>query len=112
MTNKDVNMKDVVVEAKKEIFEGKSGTVRSKLQNLMGSVDGVKACRAIMLKKVEKELADAEAELERFSAMTVEDAFNEIMAPQSNPLSGCVGSTCDGSWHLTTKGGYPVVYNR
>ena len=106
-------MKEVVAEAKKEIFEGKSVTVKNKIEALMGSVDGVKARKAIMLKKVDKELEDAEAELERFTSMTVEDAFNEITAPAG--YTGVVGSCTiggnSGPWQISgSMDGYPMVF--
>lgn len=94
---KDINMKEVIAEAKKEIFDGKSTTVKNHLQTLIGKTDGIKARLAMTVKSIEKELETAETELARYSALTVEDAFNEVTAKNTNtwyvggtnPLSNC-----------------------
>lgn len=103
MKNKLESIKDVLAEAKQEIFEGKSTTVKNHFHKLLGTVDGVKARRAIQIAKLDKELADADAEVARFAAMSVEDAFNEITVSNQQQA---------GIW--TTQGtsffGYPVVY--
>lgn len=101
---KTENTKDILKEAKDEIFKGKSDTVKNKFHNLLGIVDGVKARRAITIAKLDKELADAEAELARFAAMDVEEAFNTITVDNQ---SGVCGSNSSPQWVIQTgSGGY------
>lgn len=92
--------KDILKLAKEEIFEGKSETVKNKFQNLLGTVDGVKARRALTIAKLDKELADAEAEVARFAEMDVETAFNTITVDNQN--YGC--ATSASQWYVASNG--------
>lgn len=86
--SKQETMKDILSEAKEEIFEGKSTTVKNNIHALIGKVDGINARKAIQLKKIDKELADAEAELKRFTALGVDEAFNEVTVSNQQTQSG------------------------
>ena len=93
--SKEVNMKDVLSEAKKEIFEGKSATVKGHLQSLIGKSDGIRARMAVTIEKMQKELDAAEDEIARFTSLTVDEAFNEIMAKRNSgiPILGTLNSS-------------------
>ena len=90
--------KEVLAEAKDEIFEGKSVTIKNHFQSLLGTSDGIKARLAITVKKIEEELADNEEKIKYFSGLSFEDAYNEIIYNQNTQAT---------PWYLPGS----VIYN-
>lgn len=107
MNTKEQTTKEVLAEAKQEVFDGKSTTVKNHFHTLLGKRDGISARLATTTKKIEAELATIEGEITKFSKLSVDDAYNEIVTSQTG------NQTIAGQWHImSTDGVYSTYTNR
>ncbi len=105
MKTKEQSTKEVLAEAKQEVFDGKSVAVKNHFLSLLGKRDGIKARLATTVSKIEAELESVEATITAFSELNVEDAYNEIMAPKEKTV---LGNSIN--YVYSTGDGYPVMY--
>lgn len=101
---KQETTKEVLMEAEKEIFDGKSLAVKNHFHKLLGKRDGIRVRLDNVVEKLTEELNGVEEMISEFSKMTVDEAYTKTITPVSNE------SSTDGTWNIVDfRAGYPMI---